>query len=301
MGKCIGASGRKTSIGGGAAAVCILYCPDWDRLRRNIAACLEQVERMYLIDNSEPPIEVPEEIETEDRIRYVGCGGNAGIARALNCGCRLAAEDGFDWVLTLDQDSVIPVDMIGKYKAFLDSGEATAAGMLTCAVKVCEADALPAAAGKTEPVAICYTSGAFMSLTAYRRVGGFEEALFIDGVDFEFCLRMREAGYRIYRLDDVVLDHRLGNSVPYRMFGRHLFYVTHHDYKRRYYMTRNALRINARYGATCPLVRYNLLVASKSVIKILLFEKDKYRKFRSMWRGYKDYRRGIYGKYRWND
>lgn len=283
------------------AAVCVLYRPDRELLRRNLEACLPQVERVYLVDNSEPAVERPQAEVDSDKIRYLGCGRNMGIAWALNRGCEAAAADGFDWVLTLDQDSVVPPDLIARYTGFIrQPREGASIGMLTCAMKVCAGDKSAGSAG-VEEVTLCYTSGAFMSLAAYRRVGGFEEGLFIDGVDFEYCLRLKRAGYGIYRLNEVVLDHRLGNSVPYEWFGRHLFYITHHNYIRRYYMMRNALWIGAHYGGSYPSVRYGLRPAGKAVMKILLFEKDKFRKFRSMWRGYRDYKRGVSGKYRWND
>ena len=64
---------------------------------------------------------------------------------------------------------------------------------------------------RTTPIEIdeCITSAAFCNTEALSSVGGFDEKMFIDSVDFEICLNLRKHGYKIYRTDFVGLLHEL--------------------------------------------------------------------------------------------
>ena len=152
---------------------------------------------------------------------------------------------------------------------------------------------------KITKVLTSYTSGSFMSLKAFSAIGGFKNELFIDSVDFEYCLNLNNHGYRIYQVGTVILKHQLGRTKEYKICNKHLFYVTHHNYIRRYYMTRNGIWLRKQYGSRYPELYkkgHGILV---SAFKILFFEEDKFKKIRSMYRGYIDYKKGIWGKYRY--
>ena len=51
-------------------------------------------------------------------------------------------------------------------------------------------------------------SGAMHRLDILKQIGGYNEDLFIDFVDFEYCFRVRKAGYSIVYLNRVYLDHQ---------------------------------------------------------------------------------------------
>lgn len=63
---------------------------------------------------------------------------------------------------------------------------------------------------KKEPVEefidFCITSASCTNLAVWKEVGGFDERLFIDLVDNEFCKRLIVSGYKILRLNNLVLD-----------------------------------------------------------------------------------------------
>jgi len=43
-------------------------------------------------------------------------------------------------------------------------------------------------------------------------VGGFEEKLFIDFVDHEYCFKIKMAGHRILQTSSSILLHRIGEA-----------------------------------------------------------------------------------------
>ncbi|TEB40741.1 glycosyltransferase family 2 protein, partial [Flavobacterium circumlabens] len=62
-----------------------------------------------------------------------------------------------------------------------------------------------------EPI-IVMTSGNIVNLKIHEKIGGFEEKLFIDYVDIEYCLKLKKEGYSIANLPNVLLQHELGDS-----------------------------------------------------------------------------------------
>ena len=128
------------------------------------------------------------------------------------------------------------------------------------------------------------TSGALMKSETYQKLGPFEDQLFIDGVDTEYALRMRAAGYRIVE-SNVVLNHSLGKMTPHVFAGRHIF-VTNHNPRRRYFITRNRIVLLRRYmGKDREWTAYELTDFWKGTVALLLFEQDRWLKIKYMVRG----------------
>ena len=64
------------------------------------------VEKLYLVDNSEISDNgIKKYFINNKKIIYIENNSNTGVAHALNQGAGLAITDGYDWLLTLDQDS----------------------------------------------------------------------------------------------------------------------------------------------------------------------------------------------------
>lgn len=278
------------------ACIIVLYNPNYEKLVDSINIIKNTIDYIYLIDNSDKFQSC--RIIFDSNVRYIKLNGNQGIAVALNIGFKQAIVDGIDWVLTMDQDSIIPKDMISKYMEFIESQDSINIGILAPQINVYRGENRNISDRITSET-ICYTSGSFTSVKAWEKVGGFKEYLFIDFVDFEFCMALITHDYKILKLHSVIMDHELGETKEYRLWGKHLFYVTNHNYIRRYYMTRNMRLVKKIYGKIFPEIsefkegwRFVWIIC-----KILLFEKDKIRKFRSIYEGIRDYKLGVTGKY----
>ena len=90
------------------------------------------------------------------------------------------------------------------------------------------------------------TSGSLVRLAALQKTGLFDERLFIDSVDHDFCLRSRARGLLVVEASDQVMDHSLGNITRHRFFWRTVN-CTNHSPLRRYYITRNQLEAIRRH------------------------------------------------------
>ena len=230
-----------------------------------------------------------------ENITYIPLMDNLGIAKALNEGFMIAKSKGAEWALTMDQDSELRPDMIPEYIQFLRSNNEKI-GLLAPLINMY--------AGEEKQVSNTYyrideaiTSGSLISMEAFDNVGGFKEELFIDGVDFEFCWNLKKHGYSIYQLNSVVMQHQLGETKEYKLFGKHLFYVTNHNFIRRYYMTRNSLYIRYLYADIMPKPSILESLGIVSLFKIVFFEKDVIRKFKAIKLGQQDFKNNKFGKY----
>jgi rhamnosyltransferase len=131
------------------------------------------------------------------------------------------------------------------------------------------------------------TSGSLFRTEVYLNAGPFDESLFIDCVDIEYCLRLRSMQLCIAEAEDAILVHSLGRTTVHKMLGKNLP-VTNHSPLRRYYMTRNSLYVVLRYPRELSWIRHISVATFQDVIKILFFEKNKIAKLCSMIRGVVD-------------
>ena len=70
----------------------------------NINTYINELDRLYIFDNSENSNESLFN-SFDEKVVYISENQNMGIAYALNQGANHAIEDGYSWLLTMDQDS----------------------------------------------------------------------------------------------------------------------------------------------------------------------------------------------------
>lgn len=230
-----------------------------------------------------------------DNLYYMPLSNNYGIAKALNVGFQKAIELGMDWVLTMDQDSELPEDMIDEYIGFINSKHYRI-GIVSPLINMYRGDHKKPSNTFVE-INEALTSGSFINIQAYKDSGGFKNELFIDSVDFEFCWNIKRKGYKIYQLNKIIMQHQLGETREFRFLGKHLFYVTNHNYVRRYYITRNSLFVRNLYGDMMPKIKYKKIRRLISYLKIILFETDVLRKLKAIRLGTKDFKNNKFGKF----
>lgn len=277
------------------AGVVVLYYPKVEDIN-NIYSYIEDIDKLYVIDNT-PEVDNKRLLPDSNKIDYIFNGENVGVAKALNIAARKAIKEGYNWLLTMDQDSSFKKDSIEKIKDYIKDHDINDVGIVTPLhrIKVMKNKLRP---DIEYPIDVM-TSGNFVNLDVYQKIGGYKDWLFIDAIDTEYCLNLWSSGYKVVRLNFVEMDHVLGNIIFKKMFGRE-FVSTNHNHIRRYYIMRNNHYVRDMY------VGYNkeyceMLVKQKgNIMKILLFEKDKFRKIRESIRGYIDYKKNIKGKYHYN-
>lgn len=284
----------------GIAGCVVWYNPIEADAIQNINSYISELDCLYIIDNSEQKIETSFLLKLEKyvKVRYIALGENRGIAAALNIGADEAWSAGYKWLLTMDQDSSLTSIAVKEMYTFIKSHPDLNMGILA-ALPTCSIDRIKKNM-VWQYVETAFTSGNLVNLKAFKKVGGWNEDLFIDGVDYDFDFRIQLAGYVLVQYNHIIFPHKLGNVKEYRLFGRKLFASTHHNYIRRYYIVRNRLYLCKKYGNIFRnFAKEERLANIKEFFKILFVEKDKWRKLRSFWLGFYDFRHNKLGQYSW--
>lgn len=280
------------------AAVVILYHPD-QKTVENILSYSNYVGKVYVADNTETTCEtiieairkqVPDSIHIHD-------GQNSGIARRLNQVCKMAKEDGYDYIVTMDQDSSFDDSVIRNYfRCF-----ANYSGKENVSMFGVQYENEDWASNVCTPISwtTLITSGSIVNLSLFEKSGGFDENLFIDTVDFEYCYRSILKGFKIILFKNILLNHNLGNThfqtaVKNRKSAR----ISLHSPIRLYYMVRNYLYLQSKYRKTFPV---EMLQSRKAVLNRiknnLLYNSNKIALLRYMLQGVIDFKTNRMGKY----
>lgn len=277
------------------AGVVVLYNPEHEKVKKNINSYLSNLDMLLIVDNSKNfNKDISSFYANNKKVHYKFLGGNMGIAHALNLGIHFAKEFNQQWLLTMDQDSKFyPGDFmefltIVKNKMF----EFPDAAIFT------PRHGVPYIEKGLGIVKVPYamTSGNLIRVNLLNDIGTFDNDLFIDSVDHEFCFRLGKLGFGVYRVNDIELEHNLGEIETKRFLGRNL-HVTHHNYVRRYYITRNSLYVSKKYAnSKVGFIKTSIIQLLWASITILLYENDKRLKFKSIIMGLFDFRRLKMGK-----
>lgn len=259
----------------------VTYNPDLEVLCKNIGAIYNQVDKVFIVDNASKNInQAIKKFQNWEKIEFVVNRKNLGVAAALNQLCSKAVESNFDWILTLDQDSVCPENLV----PILEENIASDVAIIAPNIRYRNNEAFTKYKNDLEYVEWVITSASLTNLQVWSEVQ-FDEVLFIDGVDRDFCIRAGRLGYKIIKNNKVELLHELGNLKCRKIFGK-VIYVTNHSKERKYYMVRNVIYLDRKLGQH---IKY--IYITKNILKTIIYEDDKLRKLIAMVKGISDGKR----------
>ena len=279
-------------------ATVILYNPDLHVID-NILSYSKQVDKIILIDNSEVKNDllIQKLKSLISSLEYVFNGDNLGIATALNIACKMAIQAHYEWILTMDQDSIF-CDFELYLKCFKTNVHSKTAVVSPNSELDCNYTNTNCTAIQKN---MTITSGSLINLNIFNKIGRFEDKLFIDEVDFEYCLKAKKNGYEVLFLENIPLKHNLG-EINKNISTKNKI-KTQHNYIRRYYITRNHFYVSKLYGKEFENYKMKRSIYQylyRNSWKILTREEDKVRKILSIFLGFKDFIINKYGKFDYN-
>ena len=260
----------------------VLYNPDLNRLSENLQAIQPQVSRVYCVDNGSQNInDVVALFGDNHKIVLIKNEINVGIAEALNQLARAALIDGNDWIITLDQDSVVADNLVSEYIRYADVEKI---GIVTCCIV--DRSFVSYNQGKEvdgEEVKFCITSASMTNLRAWKKVGGFDSQMFIDWVDWDICLAFRYAGYKIIRAAKTHIIHELGNNTRAKIWKGHQLLITERSSVRNYYINRNWIYIARKW----PEISFwkNFGMCLKNIIIASIYSRHKIQSIKALSKG----------------
>jgi rhamnosyltransferase len=270
-------------------ALVVTYQPDLKILGQLVDQCATQVDGVVLVDNDDGArLSAWLAQRADANVALLPLGGNKGIAAAQNAGIAWARSRGAEHIILFDHDSVPPDGLTAHLLAALADLERQ--GKKVAAIGPRWVDSrwnkgrVPSPFSRFQKwrfagcypennsryVAVDYliASGTLIPMTALDAVGGMTDELFIDFVDIDWGSRARQAGWELYGVWDIVMEHGIGDD-RIVVFGRGF---PMHSALRHYYAMRNAVWMCTRsklsgkrrfaigYSAMLRFVAYSLFM-----------------------------------------
>jgi len=263
---------------------------------------LASCARVILVDNTEAPY--LESGKLPDGCTLITVGYNSGIAHAQNVGVAAARAAGASVLVFFDQDSRIE-------PGFLDCLVSTVKiGLPVIVSPLCVDDvtgsALPsvrlnryglpipvhqANSSCRYPVDIVISSGTAATREVFDLAGGFDDGLFIDFVDVEWCLRCRSKQIPIYVVPMAVMRHSIGTKQV--RVGPLTILV--HNSTRCYYQIRNCLLLFRKPHIPLLFAVQQLASLALSRMIYLFLVKDRFSYLKSYLFAVRDGLKGVTG------
>lgn len=267
------------------AGCVVLYECDAD-LRANLSTYANGLDMLVVLDNSATcDAAIAKAVADYAHAEYIFNGANLGIAAALNLAVDWARARGADFLLTMDQDSSFNDT---PFHVYLDR---VLALPFVDTLAIAAPYFLPGAPppGSVMDSTTVITSGSIVSLANQRRIGPFDEQLFIDEVDHDYCLRAHDLGLRVVTLPNVRLKHRLGHSRRLPILGDAIKWNVHTPI-RHYYMVRNGLYMTAKHHRRHPGYSVRRLVRlGRTITAALLMAPRRRERLRLATEGVRDF------------
>jgi rhamnosyltransferase len=283
---------------GDLCGVVVTYHPD-ETVADNLRAMVRECGRVVVVDNGSSE-EARRRIAAIAGVELLSLGENLGVATALNRGAARALENGCEWIVTFDQDSRPQLGMVAAMWA--THCAVPLAAVIGPRIHTAGRDAarfwwvrqhprwpgLFQRIGCTDcdlEVTMLITSGSLMELALWQKLGGFDEALFIDYIDIDYCLRVIQACRLVAVSAGAMLDHRLGESKNRQFMGREV-HLIHHAAFRHYTIARNRMRVWRRHALAVPhWALFDLCSAGWNTFRVLVLEPQKWSKLKAMFLG----------------
>jgi GT2 family glycosyltransferase len=176
--------------------------------------------RILLYDNTpegNKPGDLPCEVLYEHALR------NGGLAGAYNRALKIALAEGFEWLLTLDQDTQLPLGFLTRLtevgRSFAhDSTVAAIAPQLSdhgrrlspVRIRFARVAQFPLGfVGFSDSETHAYNSGSMLRVNTLEQLGGFNEFFWLDFLDAWLYTQFNLLGKRVFVAGDLQLEHQL--------------------------------------------------------------------------------------------
>jgi len=267
-------------------AVVTLFNPTEDVLD-NIRSYLPYIKELLIIDNSNTTSSIVSTLKKEfSSIVLLSSSVNLGISKSLNLAISYSKRKNYNWLLTMDQDSYFPPSEIDK---FLTLFSQLSKDNLAIFSPLHNKKFLKEEFPHNSKELFVLTSANIINIEKVVSMGGFDENLFIDEVDHDFCLRLKKLNYIIIQNYNCYIHHTLGKK-------HSKLNINLYSSERIYYMIRNYLYIKKKYKREVPsFFRERDTYLLKFFFKQFIYSNHRGRYIKMFYKGIQDYRNSNMG------
>jgi len=213
------------------AAIVIVYHPKKDEFLYNLSTYYGAVDKVLVWLNSEDFW--VRECEYGKDLIFMGEGKNEYMAKPLNSAIKWCMENGYDYLLTMDQDSSWV--NCHEYVSWVKENHRDTVAIYAPDVNGQSKEWTTGTEEQNFNSVI--TSGSLCNVAIADRLGGFREDYQIYWIDEEYCQWARKNGYEIIVLPKYTIQQCFGNSSKTK-WG---FYTLNYSPKVYYFLVRNSM------------------------------------------------------------
>ncbi len=280
----------------------VCYRPDIARLYGLCRHIVAEGATVVLVDNTE--VSYLDADKLPDGCTLITLGYNSGIAHAQNIGVAAALAAGASVLVFFDQDSKIEPGFLDRLVSAVIPGTPEIVSPL-CVDDV-TGSVLPsirlnryglpipihqANSSSRYPVDIVISSGTVATREVFDLAGTFDESLFIDFVDIEWCLRCRSRQIPIYVVPTAVMRHSIGT----RQVRVGSLTILIHSSTRCYYQIRNSFVLLRKPHVPRVFAVKELISVLFSRTVLLFFVKGRFSYLKSYLFAVRDGLKGVTG------
>ncbi len=235
--------------------------------RAAVSTCIQAISQqsykvtaIFVLDNS--PVSLLENTNSEILISHHP--NNIGIGEGLRIAIEWAISQDYEFLWTFDQDSVPVPDCLGTLLETYDklSNEHYKIAMIApTPIDERTNEVVKGVVYKCDRFAACehtskvhfyecdapITSGSLIALSAAKTISPPRGDLFIDGIDHDYGMRLRQKGFHNLIVPSAIIYHSFGQPIQVKFFNKEIF-IQKYSALRHYYICRNHTYLSLRYA-----------------------------------------------------
>ncbi|WP_148242174.1 rhamnosyltransferase [Enterobacter asburiae] len=263
------------------SSVTVTFNPDILCLEKQFLSLQDQIDDAVIVDNGSQNFDDVKDLANRFNFVLISLPVNMGLSHAQNIGIENSLSRGANYLLLLDQDSVLGANFISAMSKVYTQYNV---GILGPSFYDPHTNEFYWGTNYIGPfikrtpiqeitdVTYVIASGSFFSSDVYKKVGKMEEALFVDYIDVEWALRAKKVGYRVAMTNQASMAHTIGDS-RLNLLGRK---ISVHSPMRRYFLVRNSFfMIRKSYIPVGYKIREVFLNFARAAISLILNKEKK--------------------------
>ena len=271
-------------------ALIVTYNPETECLIRTFDSLKKQVSEIVIVDNGSKNLTEIEKLKPENSV-LIPLNDNFGNSYASNRGFEYLQKNGSDFVILSDQDTIYSDNYVEKFKeVFFQRNDAKIAVYAPFAFDNISKEFLPVGIlvnnriKEIVPQEDCFVfrtiaSGMIINCKLFPEIGGWNELVFVDVFDYEWCWKVNYKGYKIFVSSDLKISHKFGDKITY-LLGKRIILRSDIRY---YYIIKNHIYLSLTTKYLSRKGRFFIFIfAMKCFAGFLFFAKNKALMFRAV-------------------
>lgn len=255
----------------------VLYNPTAEELRRlNTYTQSGFFKEVLVYDNSVST----HQGQVPASVKYTFYNHNNGLSIPYNQMIEYCTQQQYDYLCILDQDSNYPLEEMKKLIDFINEHPQDLVNTAIIAPRYYKPlEKQHSRQQKLSTVKWTINSGSFLNVKLLQRKGlSYDEKVFLDALDFDFCWSVREKDCLVQIYEDSVFVQNLGQLVKGRSFCSH-------SSSRYYNIVHNKKHIHRKRLGYVLGTAIAIIKTGSTISKVLLYEENKWPKLKSCLKG----------------